>query len=91
MSDNEYYGAASTHNKDNLTHVPSFDEIVATPPENDFEALRMALVLAIEWPVDEGVLEVIKYVKVLSDALTSEEVESAKAQALQIVKGMDDE
>jgi hypothetical protein len=79
-SDNGYYGN---------TPIMSFEKLVNTPPTTDFEAMRMALVLAITAPSDEDVVELMKTVSVIRDALTDEELEAAKTAALLIVHGMD--
>lgn len=61
------------------------DSLMTREPQNHDEALTMGLVLAITAPTEEDAQRVIQMAEELAVGMTDEQVEAAKARALDIL------
>jgi hypothetical protein len=52
-----------------------------TAPQNDYEALKLALTLAITAPTDEKCAECVEIAEEIASRLSPEQVEAAKIEA----------
>ena len=65
-----------------LRKIDALDEVCSKPLETDYDALVMALALALTAPSDEKAMEVAAQAELVARSLTPEDVTRAKTEAL---------